>query len=211
VRDFDEIATTTFVDWHEAVDERGVIQRIGIRLGVPRKSGEQHRKIAAAAHAEEAREVADRQLRQAAQDYVRDLIRRRGSAGIYSGSGPSARPAEIAAASAVTAAGLKATLKRSSSTAQELMEHLRSWSLGGSMDVRSVGCWYVLREKPAIPEDSPPSPRIPQGFPKVSPASRERGERVGGGGDLSPALPPPPHVFLKGEEASGNPPASTHA
>jgi hypothetical protein len=200
VRDFDEIATTTFVDWHEAVDERGVIQRVGIRLGVPRKSGSQHRKSAAAELAEEAREVSDRQLRQTAQDMVRNLIRRRGSAGIYSGSGPSARPSEIAAETAVTAAVLKAELRRSSSTAQELMEHLRGWALGGSVDVRSVGCWYVLREKTAIPEDSPASPRIPQGFPKVSPASRERGKRVGGGGDLSPALPPPPHVFLRGEE-----------
>lgn len=200
VRDFDEIATTTMVDWHEVVDERGVIQRVGIRLGVPRKSGSQHRKSAAAELAEEAREVSDRQLRQTAQEWVRDLIRRRGSAGIYSGSGPSARPAEIAAETAVTAAALKAELRRSSSTAQELMEHLRSWALGGSMDVRSVGCWYVLREKTAIPEDSPASPRIPQGFLKVSPASRGRGERVGGGGDLSPAPPSSPKDSFREEE-----------
>lgn len=202
VRDFDEIATTTVVDWHDVVDERGVTQRIGIRLGVPRRSGEQHRKSAASALAEEAREVADRQLRQTAQEYVRDLIRRRGSAAIYSGSGPSARPAEIAAETAVTAAALKAELRRSSSTAQELMEHLRSWALGGSMDVRSVGCWYVLREKPAITEDSPPSPRIPQGFPEDSSTRRQRGaRREGGGGTSSPApFPPSSPSFSIGEE-----------
>jgi len=47
-REFTEIEIRTTVQWHEVADDRGVIQRLGIRLGVPMISGEGQRASAAA-------------------------------------------------------------------------------------------------------------------------------------------------------------------
>jgi len=58
-REFNEVEVRTEVVWHEVTDERGVIQRVGIRLGVPMISGDVVRQEAAQASAD-----ADRQRRQ---------------------------------------------------------------------------------------------------------------------------------------------------
>jgi hypothetical protein len=57
-REFNEIEVRTDVAWHEVTDERGVIQRVGIRLGVPMISGDVVRQEAAQASAETERAAA---------------------------------------------------------------------------------------------------------------------------------------------------------
>jgi len=56
-REYNEIDIRTEVQWHHVTDERGVIQRVGIRLGVPMMSGDQKRKDAAARASEASREA----------------------------------------------------------------------------------------------------------------------------------------------------------
>jgi hypothetical protein len=210
VRAFDEIALQTFVEWHETVDERGVIQKVGIRLGVPRIGGEPQRKSLAVERAEAERGADEAALCREAELWAIDLIRRRGCAGIYSGAGPSARPAAIPAEAAITATVLKNALRRSSSTVQGLLEHLREWAADGTLEVEHVGAWCLLREKAGNIEVSPSSPRIPRGFPEDSPKIPDAPEAWGRTGARarglqSPPAPLPPSSptgFLKGEEAS---------
>lgn len=57
VRDYNEIEVRTEVMWHQVVDERGVLQRVGIRVGVPVVSGDQNRQQAASEAAQESREA----------------------------------------------------------------------------------------------------------------------------------------------------------
>lgn len=54
-RQFNEIELKTEVDWHQTIDERGITQEIGIRVGIPFQSGDSQRKDAAHHAKEEAR------------------------------------------------------------------------------------------------------------------------------------------------------------
>lgn len=216
VRSFEEIGMQTRVEWHEATDERGRAQQVGIRLGVPGKSGETIRKTVAQEHAQAARAVEELTLRIKAKQLVLEIIEQHGIAAIWSGAGASARPESILADAAITAARLKVALGKRSSTAGEVMHELREWAGEGELDVEQRGTWWVLRKKAGIREESPGFPRNPRGIPEVSPIAQESGTGGAAGGGASapaaaraPVLPPrgeeSPSVFLKGNPLLGIP------
>jgi len=216
VRSFEEIGMQTRVEWHTTTDERGITQQIGIRLGVPGKSGKTLRKSAAQEHAQAARVVEEFTLRVKARQLVLEIIEQHGIAAIWSGSGISARPESIPADAAITAARLKAALGKSSSTAGAVMHELREWAGKSEFEVEQRGTWWVLRKKAEIPVKSPQSPRNPREIPKKSPTAEESGTG-GAAGEGVPALAAAiapvlaekneesPSGFLKGISLSGIP------
>lgn len=216
VRSFEEIGMQTRIEWHEATDERGRAQQVGIRLGAPGKSGETIRKTVAQEHAQAARAVEELTLRVKAKQLVLEIIERHGIAAIWSGSGASARPESIPADAAITVPRLKAALGKGSSTAGEVMHELREWAGESDFDVEQRGTWWVLRKKARIAEKSPGFPRFPAGFPEVSQTAEESGTGgAAGGGASAPAAPQAPDlppegevsrsVFLKGKPLSRKP------
>lgn len=205
VRSFEEIGMQTRVEWHTTTDERGMTQQIGIRLGVPGKSGETLRKSAAQEHAHAARAVEEFALRVKAKQLTIDTIEEHGLAAIWSGSGASSRPDSIPVEAAITTPRLKAALGRGSSTVSAVMQELRTWASEGELHVEPRGTWWVLRKKAEIVEVAPGFPRFPRGFPEVSLSAQETvtGGAAGGGAlapaaAIAPVLPPREEVSPSG-------------
>ncbi len=219
VRRFEEIGMQTFIEWHEVLDERGIAQQVGIRLGVPETTGESDRQSAAAQQLQAERSAAGLILRVKAQGLLREVIAAQGHAALWSGTGPSRRPADVAPAAAVTIDALKERLGIGSTNATEMLQHLREWAQRGELDLEQRGAWLVLRNPRSISEESRGIPEESAGIPS------QRGKPgAAGSGGLSAPLPPPapnpvplpssPRGILKGEEgkqASGNRPSKARS
>lgn len=166
VRRFEEIAMETFIDWHTTLDERGLEQEVGIRLGVPVTSGETNRQAAAARNIEAAKTVEGFALKVKAEALVRELIEQHGRVAIWSGSGPRWRPESVHPSWAITNELVKARLGKGSKVAGEIVQHLREWIEAGALEVEISGAWWILREFPVIPEQSSKIPEQSSAIPR---------------------------------------------